>query len=291
MLKKILKIVGIILAVIILLLAGFYAKVYFSTESKMNKKYEVTAQSLDITPDSAMLALGARLVIVKGCVECHGTDLGGKAFIDDAPLGLFIAKNLTKGVGGLPQDYDVNDWVRAIKHGVRRDGTSLLFMPSSEYTFLSEGDMKALIAYCMRLPNVDRELPPTAVGPLGRILADFDQLPLFPAANIDHTRMLQPDVKVEVSVEYGKYLSIACQGCHKPSMKGGEPVAPGYPPVADISSTGNAAKWSNEQFITTLRTGVTPEGKTLLPKNMPWTMTQAYTDVELKALHAYLKSL
>jgi hypothetical protein len=40
-----------------------------------------------------------------------------------------------------------------------------------------------------------------------------------------------------------------------------------------------------------LRTGVTPEGKKLNPKFMPWTMTKDMTDDELKAIYLYLKSL
>jgi len=74
-------------------------------------------------------------------------------------------------------------------------------------------------------------------------------------------------------------------------MKGGEPVAPGYPMVADITSTGHPGKWTDEQFIKTLRTGVTPEGKVLKPEEMPWRMTKELTDLELKALHLYLNSL
>ena len=108
---------------------------------------------------------------------------------------------------------------------------------------------------------------------------------------IDHSRPLQADVPAEVSVEYGKYLAIACQGCHRENMKGGEPVAPGFPPVADISSSGNPSKWTAEQFMETLRTGKTPEGKLLKTEEMPWTMTKSYTDVELQALHLYLKSI
>jgi hypothetical protein len=40
-----------------------------------------------------------------------------------------------------------------------------------------------------------------------------------------------------------------------------------------------------------LRTGTTPEGKALKSSEMPWTMTKAYSDNELKALHLYLNSL
>ena len=114
---------------------------------------------------------------------------------------------------------------------------------------------------------------------------------MFPAEMIDHERPLIKEVKAEVSIDFGKYLSTSCQGCHRENMKGGEPVAPGYPVVADISSTGNPGKWTDEQFIHTLRTGVTPEGKVLKPEEMPWTMAKEFNDIELKALHLYLNSM
>ncbi|MET3874656.1 hypothetical protein [Chitinophaga sp. OAE865] len=41
-------------------------------------------------------------------------------------------------------------------------------------------------------------------------------------------------------------------------------------PVADIRYVG---KWNCNEFITTLRTGRTPEGKQLQVKDMPWNMT------------------
>ena len=151
--------------------------------------------------------------------------------------------------------------------------------------------MSAIIAYCSSLPNVDRELPHSDLGPLAKVLADLGKLPLFPAEMIDHTRGLVKEVKAEISIAYGEYLSTSCRGCHRETMKGGEPVAPGYPAVADITSTGNPGKWTDAQFIATLRTGVTPEGKVLKPEEMPWPMVKEFTDLELKALHLYLNSL
>jgi cytochrome c553 len=291
MIKKILKFVGIALAAIVLIACAFYLKAHISVSNRMNKEYTVELQSLEVPTDSATIAYGKRLVTTKGCDECHGQDLGGQIFVDDPALGLIIAVNLTKGKGGLPADYDASDWLRSLKHGLRRNGKPLIFMPSQEYTHLSEKDMAAIIAYCSSVDPVDRELPETNIGPLARVLSDIGKLPLLPAEVIDHSRQLRTDVVPEVSVEYGKYLAVACQGCHRDNMKGGEPIAPGFPVVADISSTGNPGKWTSEQFITTLRTGKTPEGKVLDPKNMPWTMTRAYTDVELQALHMYLTSL
>lgn len=291
MFKKALKIFAIVIGVLVVLIAVFYTKVYISTETRINKLYDIKPVSLAITKDSSQLALGKRLITAKGCQDCHGEDLGGKVFVDDPALGLLIARNLTKGEGGLSQDYSTDDWVLALKHGIRRDGKPLLFMPSHEYTFLSEGDMSAIISYCSQLAPIDRELPQSSVGFLGRILTDLDKLPLLPVEKIDHNRVLTKTMDPEISVGYGKYLSVACQGCHRENLKGGDPVAPGFPMVADITSSGHIGQWTEEQFMTTLRTGKTPEGKVLNPNEMPWTMTKAFTDVELKALYKFLNAI
>jgi cytochrome c553 len=291
MVKKILKGFGIFLGVILVVVAGFYTKVYFSTQSRLNKTYAVNAPVIEIRNDSAMLAKGKRLSVVKGCTDCHGNDFAGKIIHEDVMLGRLTSSNLTRGEGGLPNDYSEKDWVLALKHGIRKDGKPLIFMPSHEFTLLSEDDMRSLIGYLQQVPPVDKVLPDLEIGPLARILADVGDFPLVPAERIDHTRILVKSVKEEISIDYGKYLSTSCQGCHKESMKGGEAVAPGLPIVADITSTGHPGKWSEEQFIQTLRTGVTPEGKVLKPEEMPWPMAKEFTDTELKALHKYLVSL
>src|SRR5688572_30026219 len=119
MVKKILKVTGIVLGIIVVLAAGFFLKAYISVESRRSTHYNVVTQPITINHDSATLALGARLVKAKGCTECHGNDLGGKVFIDDAPLAHLISPNLTKGKGGLAQDHNVEDWILALKHGIR----------------------------------------------------------------------------------------------------------------------------------------------------------------------------
>ena len=291
MLKKIFKITAIILGVIILIVVAFYTHVHFSIQGRLDQVYNVEPQRISVHNDSATLALGGRLVKTKGCTECHGNDLSGKIFVDDSALGLLIARNLTKGKGGLSLDHNEEDWVLALKHGLHRDRTPLLIMPAHEYTHLSEADMGAIISYCTQLEPIDREFPQSSIGPLAKVLTYFDKLPLIPAEKIDHQAVLVKEVKYEVSAEYGQYLSKGCEGCHRLNMKGGDPIAPGFPQVADISSTGHPGKWTDEQFINTLRTGLTPEGKKLNPADMPWTMTKEYTDVELKALHVYLKSI
>ena len=59
------------------------------------------------------------------------------------------------------------------------------------------------------------------------------------------------------------------------------PVGPPLPPVV--------AAWSGEEFITTMRTGVDPNGHSLDDEQMPWSSYSAtFTDDELLAIYEYL---
>ena len=126
---------------------------------------------------------------------------------------------------------------------------------------------------------------------MGKTLTKFGALPTFPIETYDHSVTQRDDIKKEVSLEYGKYLAVSCVGCHYEHLKGGDPIAPGLPPPANLTSSGNLGKWTAEQFVSTLRSGVTPEGKKLDSVFMPWTLARGYTDLDLKAIHKYLKSL
>ena len=52
--------------------------------------------------------------------------------------------NLTRGKGGIGARYSDADWVRALKHGLRRDGSPLIFMPSEGFAQLTAADMAAI---------------------------------------------------------------------------------------------------------------------------------------------------
>jgi cytochrome c553 len=94
----------------------------------------------------------------------------------------------------------------------------------------------------------------------------------------------------EISPTYGQYVAVACTGCHRADFKGGDALIPGSPPVPNITATGNIGNWTEEQFIQTLRKGITPEGKSLDPMFMPWPMAKDFTETEIKAIYAFLKS-
>ena len=288
---KILKWTAFVLLALLFIVTWISVKAVWSVDKRLSQKYNFTLPETVLNADSAIVTEGKRLMITKGCQGCHGDDLGGKVWIDDALLGEIVAPNLTKGKGGLPKDYGVNDWVRSLKHGLKRDSTSLKLMPSNEFTFLVEDDMHAIIAYCMQLEPIDRDLPKSSIGVLGYILTDFDQVPMISAEKIDHARPLTKSINREVSIGFGQYLAVACEGCHRKNMKGGPPVAPGFPKVADITSAGNLAGWTEQEFIHALKTGRTPEGKQLNPEEMPWISFKDYNEVEFKALFLYLKNI
>lgn len=286
MLKKILKWTGRALLVVILLALGYYTKAYITVGSRKSKVYAVKPVKLDIPTDSATIAQGKRLVIVKGCSDCHASDLGGRVLFEQKGVGRLVARNLTKGKGGIPKDFDTDDWVRAIRHGVQRDGTPLIYMPSAGFNQLSETDLKAVIAYCAQVPPVDRQNPPSEIGVGATILAELGELELFEAEKIDHNAGLPMAVREGVTADFGKYVSQICTGCHGPNMKG----TPGEGGTPDISSTGKSAHWTDEQFFQTLRSGKRPDG-TDLKAPMPWQMTAAFSDTEMRALRLYLKSI
>jgi len=164
-------------------------------------------------------------------------------------------------------------------------------MPAYEYNSLSNQDMGALIAYLKSLPPVNREMPTISLRPVAYVLTYLDQLPLVAAEKVDHTATSKEVVHPEITPAYGQYLAVSCTGCHRDNFKGGSAVVPGSPAVPNISGTGLVGKWSEAEFIQTLKTGVTPEGKKLNPQYMPWKMTREYTEVEIKSLYLYLKGL
>ena len=130
----------------------------------MARTYTVETPQVPIPSDPASIARGKYLAEkVAVCTECHGTDLGGKVVEDDVAMGRLVAVNLTRGRGGLPADYSDQDFVRALTHGVKRDGRSVIFMPTADYVFTAD-DLGAIVAYVKSLPA----RRPHAAGDVGR---------------------------------------------------------------------------------------------------------------------------
>jgi hypothetical protein len=159
-------------------------------------------------------------------------------------------------------------------------------MASNFYYSISDEDLASIIAYLKTLPAVDNELPPTRLGPMGRLLILQDPT-ILPARVIDHEKPHPPAPEPGATVEYGEYLSISCSFCHGPDFAGGLEPGEGL----NITPGGNLGGWSYEEFIQSIRTGVTPEGNELDPLLMPWKKISQLSDTELRAIYMFLQSL
>jgi cytochrome c553 len=283
------------LSVLILLVATGAATLYMASERQIQAVHDVAPAELAIPTDSASIERGRHLVeAVTKCMDCHANDLGGGVMVDDRALGRFVASNLTRGEGGVAGRYSDQDFVRAIRHGLRPDGRPLIVMPSQAFYHLSDEDLAVIIAYIRSVPAVDRVHPASRVGPLGRALGLAGKLPLLPATLIDRSAPPPATVQAAATAEYGDYLVKVggCYDCHGPSLAGG-PLpgqSPDAPPAANLTPGGKLAAWSEAQFIHAMRTGERPDG-TMINPIMPWPAVAKLTDEELTAMWRFLRTV
>lgn len=290
--QRVLKIAGLVLGASVLLILAGVAGVYAYTGAALGKSVESPAHDFAASSGAEAEARGEHVLraLVK-CNDCHGDDLGGKMLIDDPAIGRIWVPNLTAGAGGVA-GYTDADWERAVRHGVARDGRRLIVMPSEEYQYLSDEDLGAVVAYLRSVPAVDRERVPTRVGPLARALYLAGQFPLFGFDVVTHGGQAVPSVPIDTTAEYGQYLgSVGCSGCHGAGYSGGKipGTPPDWPAAANITP-GGIGHYSFEQFDAVLRTGTRPDGSQLHAL-MPIGATRLMTDVEMKAMWNYLRSV
>lgn len=119
-------------------------------------------------------------------------------------------------------------------------------------------------------------------------------MPVLAAERIDHTAARPAAPLPAVTREYGAYLAVRCTGCHGDTLSGGRipGTPPDWPPAPNLTPAAGAAiaGWSQGQFVHTIRTGMTPAGKQLDSKYMPWPVLGQMSDDELQALWIYLRS-
>ena len=280
-------------AILMLVVAGV-GWVYGVTTYGAHKTYTLNTAVPTIPTDPASIARGRHIAhAIASCAFCHGDRLEGKVYMDEPALGRLVPSNLTAGRGGIGGSMGDVDWVNAIRHGVGPDHRTLIMMPSEVYQAMTDEDLGALIAYLEQLPPVDNVLPPSRLGPVGRMLQAMDRAPLYTAENVDHDRAPPAPVERGVNVRYGYYLARlgGCIGCHGNDLAGrrvpGAP--PEIPPAANLTRAG-IGHYSEADFIRALREGKRPDGSAI-NAFMPLTATKALTEEEMRAIFAYLRSL
>lgn len=283
------KVAAVVVGLAVVAIGALYAQTQWTLT---RPAVAPTRDKLVVTPDSALLARGARLVSINGCNDCHASDMGGKVMVDEAVFGRFAPTNLTTGEGGVLARYDDAALDAAIRDGVGWDGRKLIFMPSHEFAALADNDVAAMIAHMRTVAPVNRTVPPTRLGPIARGLLAADKMVLLPNDVVDHGRATRKAAPAGGNVEQGRYLAAGCTGCHATDF-GGRPV-PGAPkgakPSANITPSGNIGRWTQAEFVTAIREGRRPDGSVLEP-TMPWRAIGQLNDEELQAIYLYLKTL
>jgi mono/diheme cytochrome c family protein len=294
MLKKVLIGVGIFLLVVLLGATGFVYAQASAFDTSMAKLYSVKPPSIMASTDAAVIARGKHLAAsLGGCFGCHGEDLGGKPGEDMGPLGSVSASNLTRGKGGVGAHYSDAELARVIRDGIKADGHSLRFMPAQDMSWWPDDDLTALVSFVRSVPPVDRALPPSRIGVVGKVIDRLGMLPLDIARRIDHDKPHPKTLQATPTPAYGAELARLCQGCHGEGLSGG-PI-PGAPPDLPVPSNITPHEtgiklYTEADFMHLLDTGLKRDGKQLNPF-MPIAVLRAMNDVERKALWAYLRSV
>ena len=278
-------VVGALLIVIVIGVGGIYAV----SASKMSKGYSKDVEKIAIPTDPVSIARGKHLVEAVGkCQGCHGDKFAGTMMFEGGMFANLTTANLTNGKDGIAGQYTDDDWVRAIRYGVGRDGKTLLFMPTKGYTVFNDADLSHMIAYLKTLPAADTTLErKRSIGPIARAISLFTPFPLYSATYAE--KGPRTVIAEGVTPEYGKYLIDAgvCRECHGDNLGGSKD---GPAPTPNITKSGALGKWTPADFVKVLRTGVRPDGRTL-STIMPWQLTKNLNDTEIAAMWAYLQSI
>jgi mono/diheme cytochrome c family protein len=222
------------------------------------------------------------------CVGCHSTTgqlplSGGADIAKDIPipLGSLVSFNLTPA--GPLKDWSDGEIFRALREGVDRNGQPLGLMGGIYVRYMSDNDLQSIIAYLRSQPAVQQTAGGDNINVLGMIMFGAGLIPETPPVTGPIA-----DLPKEATATYGKYIVgyNDCRGCHGDNLTGGtSSLAPKGPNLTAV-----VPKWTTDQFIQTLRTGVDPTGHQLSPA-MPWKDVGKFDDVELGAVYQYIVSI
>ena len=288
--NRILKWAGVVLSTLFALIFTLVSVLVLVGMLKSYPTHKVQAPELSVALTPENIQRGEHLAN-SFCAGCHSTTgelplAGGVDLAKDfpIPLGSLVSVNLTPA--GPLKDWTDGEILVALRHGVDPQGHRLVIMSTARARYMSDEDTQAVIAFLRSQPAVENKTqdPPDRVNLLALLLNGAGMLPA-PLPPVTGSIVAPPKGP---TVAYGEYiLSFQdCRVCHGEDLKGGKegqlaPIGWNLDPVK---------QWTAEQFISTIRTGVNPDGYHL-SDDMPWKQISRMDDVELQAIHAYLASL
>lgn len=265
---------------------------------------------------AALIEKGRYLADAGDCTACH-TAKGGKPFAGGlpiaSPIGTLYSSNITPDKASGIGNYSLQDFDRAVRHGIAANGSSLYpAMPYPAYARISDDDLRAMYAYFMQgvapvyAENRVNDVPwPLSMRwPLAIWRKTFAPAPQ--AVAFDAGRYPDPQIA------RGAYLVQGlghCGSCHTPRAltlqekaldeSGAEYLSGG--PVIDgwlaVNLRGNPAdglgRWSADDIVATLRSARNTQHAVLggAMGDVVVHSTQHLNDADLHAVAAYLKSL
>jgi mono/diheme cytochrome c family protein len=312
MIKKVLKVIGALLLLVVIGAGGLIAYV------KLALPNVGPAPDLKVEATPALIARGAYLANhVSLCMDCHSTrdwsrfsgpltpgtlGKGGEVFGPDLGFpGTFVARNITPaGIGS----FSDGELYRTITTGVTRDGSALFsIMPYENYGRMDPEDINAIIAYMRSLAPIAHAVPAPA--------------PDFPVNILINTmpQKAAPQKRPQPTdtLAYGAYMvnAAGCVVCHTKHEKGkmvGQPYAGGFEfnlgggyivrsPNITPDDTGLKAM-TKADFIARFKAHANPAvarpvdmSKGEMQTVMPWTMYAGMTEQDLDAIYEYLRTL
>lgn len=313
MVRRILKILAVVLAVVVAFVAAAY--VYISL-TWLRDYSSTPLPDIHASTDPEVIARGEYIAnAVTHCSACHllanfkpGTPINWEqgmtgGYVWDIPLfGKFVAANLTPdpdtGIGAMTDP----QLARAIRHSVDRNGRILPFMRLAVGD-LSDEDLTAVVSYLRSRPAVRQENPKEEWGLMAKALSGSftPRTGPFPA----HVAPA-----AEPTVERGRYLAegaAACVLCHTErdsltfamtgtpfsgatAMPSPDPTDAAYefvfPNLTPDPETGHITSWSEDAFVQRLRGGRIYAGS-----EMPWENFQRMTETDIRSIYRFLRTV
>ncbi|KAF7600667.1 MAG: cytochrome C [Candidatus Dactylopiibacterium carminicum] len=216
-----------------------------------------------------LVARGRYLAVAGDCMACH-TAQGGQPFVGGlaigTPLGNIYSTNITPAQGSGIGGYTLEDFQRALRQGVRKDGARLYpAMPYVSYATITDEDVAALYAYFMKgVTPVDQRGPQTALPfPFSVRMSMMGWNLLFA-----RQKTFIPDPARSAQWNRGAYLAEGlahCSTCHTPrnflmAEKSGAALAGAslgtwFAPNISSDPQAGIGRWSQQDLVSYLTTG------------------------------------
>ncbi len=256
--------------------------------------------------DDSLVERGRYLSVLGDCAACHTSSVqGSKPYAGGVsirtPFGLLIGANITPDVETGIGQWTIDDFQRAMSHGIGHDGVRLYgAMPFTAYTKVTREDNRAIWAYLQTLQPVYNRVESNQLSFPFNIRSS---LIVWNWLNFDQGAFI-PDLTKSADWNRGAYLVTGlghCGTCHTPKNHlGGDEenkflqgsVIDGWmAPDITLNNYTGIAQWTIDDIMTFLKTGINRYDMALGPMAEEIKdSSNHWSDADLKAVAVYLKS-